>query len=542
MPSLIGCLLAAAALAAAQDAPPVPPQPPAAASPLAEPAPAAAPAPSSDRLKLNEDQPKAQEKLRKAQEKALKTQKDLQVKLKDKLDKDLQTKAQEKLMEVQQKALAQKDLQVKLKDKLDKDLQAKAQEKLMESQDKLAQAQRDFGAFSSYYGSPQSAYGQPSPFGHYGSLDLLAQAGAFGSGVGSGVGSGAGFFPNSNSYEQGLLDLDQRHWDAALQAFAKASGSGADRADGALYWKAYSLNKLGRRDEALAAIADLRKSYASSRWLDDASALELEVKQANGQPVSPDSQSGDDLKLLAINGLMQSDPEHAIPALEGLLKSAQSPAVKGRVLFVLAQSDSPKARLLLEQVARSANPDLQVEAIRYLAQRASGQLSGGGRAKVGFVAAMGALRAGGRANGAASPSADSQAEADNAQLFSEIYNSTNDVNVKRQIIVSLALSHESDRLLQIAKNEKSADLRRQAVATMGNIPMSDALVSMYGSEQDKDVKRAIVNSLASQNNVKQLVAVARAEKDRDMVVYIVGRLANMKSPEAADYLMEILKK
>ena len=58
----------------------------------------------------------------------------------------------------------------------------------------------------------------------------------------------------------------------------------------------------------------------------------------------------------------------------------------------------------------------------------------------------------------------------------------------------------------------------------------------------QEVKRAIVNSLASQNDVKQLVAVARTEKDPETVRYIVSRLAGMKSPEASDYLMEILKK
>jgi hypothetical protein len=35
--------------------------------------------------------------------------------------------------------------------------------------------------------------------------------------------------------------------------------------------------------------------------------------------------------------------------------------------------------------------------------------------------------------------------------------------------------------------------------------------------------------------------VARTEKDPEMR-YIVSRLAGMKSPEASDYLMEILKK
>jgi len=472
--SLIGCLLAAAALAAAQDVQPVPPQPPAAPMPLAAPAPMPSPAPSADRLKLNKDVlAKAQEKL-----------------MKDKLDKDVLAKAQEKMIEAQDKA----------------------QEKLLASQDKLFQVQQDLQFnLEDKLGDMQFAFGGASPFklGNSGAFDLLAQAG-----IGTGFGGGVGFGPNSGSYERGLGALDQRHWDEALQAFTKAASSG-DRADGALYWKAYALNKLGRRDEAQAAIADLRKSYASSRWLDDAKALELEVKQANGQPVSPDSQPDDDLKLMAINGLMQSDPDRAIPALDSLLKSAQSPHVKRQALFVLAQNNSPKAQQLLEQVARgSANPDLQAQAIQYL--------------------------------GVTKRSRDGQSQPDShGPLLVEIYNSSSDVNVKRQIINSLAGSRDSDRLLQIAKTEKTAGLRRDAVmrlAALKNAGVSDALASMYGSEQDKDVKRAIVNSFASQDNVKAMVAAARAEKDPEMARYIVGRLSAMKSPEASDYLMEILKK
>ena len=157
-------------------------------------------------------------------------------------------------------------------------------------------------------------------------------------------------------------------WDEALNDFTQAAATGGARADGALYWKAYVLNKLSRRDDALTAIAELRKSYSASRWLEDAKALELEVKQANGQPVSPESQTDEDLKLMALNGLMESDPDRAIPAIENLLKGAQPPRLKQRALFVLAQSGSPKAQQLVEQMARggAGNPDLQVTAITYL--------------------------------------------------------------------------------------------------------------------------------------------------------------------------------
>ena len=74
------------------------------------------------------------------------------------------------------------------------------------------------------------------------------------------------------------------------------------------------------------------------------------------------------------------------------------------------------------------------------------------------------------------------------------------------------------------------------------MPDLAALMTIYNADQDKGVKRAIVEGFYSQGNVKAMVAAARAERDPEMVRFIVGRLASMKSPEAADYLMEILKK
>ena len=76
-------------------------------------------------------------------------------------------------------------------------------------------------------------------------------------------------------YQRGQAALDAHRWDEALDAFGKVAAAGGPRADGALYWKAYALGKLGRRAEALAAIAQLRQAYGSSKWVVDARALEL---------------------------------------------------------------------------------------------------------------------------------------------------------------------------------------------------------------------------------------------------------------------------
>ena len=53
--------------------------------------------------------------------------------------------------------------------------------------------------------------------------------------------------------------------------------------------------------------------------------------------------------------------------LQKLLQGTQSPRLKERALFVLAQSSSPDARKVMTDIARGgANPDLQLKAIQYL--------------------------------------------------------------------------------------------------------------------------------------------------------------------------------
>jgi len=370
-------------------------------------------------------------------------------------------------------------------------------------------------------------------------------------------------------YNSGQRALDNHKYDEALQAFNQVVSRAGTRADAALYYKAYTLNKMNRANEALAAIAELRKSYASSRWLDDAKALELEINQRAGRPVSPESETDEELKVLAINGIMQSDPDRAIPLLENILKGSNPPKVKDRALFVLAQSSSPRAQQVIEQIAKGgANPDLQLRAINYLSQRRrEGRLS-------------------------------------NPNLLNDIYNSTNDLNVKRAILNAWRSTQDKERLTTVAKNEKAIELRREAFQTIGNnspgqpelwpifqaetspemrqeilktmyndgnadkladvaktdkdpktrrvaidvlatqkaANTGDLLVSAYNAETDPQLKQAIINHLSNERTAKYLVQLGRNEKDSNMKLKIVDRLSRMHSKEASDYLAEILSK
>src|SRR5580765_5461859 len=61
--------------------------------------------------------------------------------------------------------------------------------------------------------------------------------------------------------KDGTDALNESKWDAAASKFNQVAELHGKRADSALYWKAYALNKGGRRQDALATIADLRKQY-----------------------------------------------------------------------------------------------------------------------------------------------------------------------------------------------------------------------------------------------------------------------------------------
>jgi tetratricopeptide (TPR) repeat protein len=365
-------------------------------------------------------------------------------------------------------------------------------------------------------------------------------------------------------YEQGQRALDSRRWEEAVQAFSEAAKENGPRADGALYWRAFALNKLGRRQEALAAIAQLSQSHAGSRWLDDAKALEIEMRQGSGQKVDPSAEPDEDLKLMALNGLMNSDPDRALPMLEKIVKGAQSPKLKERALFVLSQGDSPKAREILAQAARGvSNPDLQMKAINYLGVMCSTENSkllaelytSSNDPHVKRAVLRSFMVAGDRdhllqaAKSEKSPELRMEAmnqlgvSGGQAELW-QLYQSEPSVEVKEKILHSMFIGGESTRLMELARTEKDVRLRKAAIRSLGLMGehSGPGLVSMYGSESDPDVRREILNGLFISGNAKALVELARKETDPKMKRAIVEKLSVMGSKEGTDYLMELLNK
>jgi hypothetical protein len=280
-------------------------------------------------------------------------------------------------------------------------------------------------------------------------------------------------------YTQGTKAMDEQRWADAVTAFDGVASAKGKRADAGLYWKAYSLDKLGRKDEARAVCEALRKQQPASSWNKecvvlrthtpiDAEALRELARQSADLKVDlgeinvntqylgdglrtyyvgkgKHTTTEDDIKILALNSLMRQDPAKALPMLKDIVHSNQSIEVRRQALFVLSRSKDPQAQTIVTDVATTkGDPELQREAIQIM-----------------------------------------------------------------------AINRGKDA--------------------------GPALVEIYRGATDAGVKRAALNGLFLAHDAPHLVELARAEKDLNQKRDIVSQLAIMKDPAATDYMLELLK-
>jgi hypothetical protein len=276
---------------------------------------------------------------------------------------------------------------------------------------------------------------------------------------------------DDNAYTAGTRAMDEHRWPDAVAAFDKVISEKGERTDAALYWKAYSLNKLGRTPLAIATCEQLHSQFAASTWNKDCSAISVEA-QGDSEALATDKAkvrtdrvrpyvrvepfkfdtrgedsgvtrgSDEDLKLLALNSLLNKDPTTALPLLRGILSGNQSPNVKKHALFVLAQSKSPEAESILRDAALGKlDPQLQGQAIQAMA-----------------------VFQGKRAN----------------DTLAEVYRTTTDPKIKKSIISAMFITRDATRMVEMAKNEKDLELKRTIVSQLAL--MNDKAATDYMME------------------------------------------------------------
>jgi len=274
---------------------------------------------------------------------------------------------------------------------------------------------------------------------------------------------------DDGAYAAGTRAMDEHRWPDAVSAFDKVINQKGDRVDAALYWKAYSLNKLGKTSLSIATCEQLHSQFASSTWNKDCDAISVDVQvdakaiadpqtQVRIAPIHPYMKnppfyvdggekgvtrgSDEDLKILALNSLMNRDPTTALPLLRSILSGNQPLSVKKHALFVLAQSKSPEAESILRDAALGKlDPELQGTAIQSIA-----------------------VFQGKRAN----------------DTLAEAYRTTNDIKTKKSIISAMFITKDAPRMVDMARNEKDLELKRTIVSQLAL--MNDKAATDYMME------------------------------------------------------------
>lgn len=384
--------------------------------------------------------------------------------------------------------------------------------------------------------------------------------------VGTGTSASMGV-DDASVYADGTRAINESRWQDAVGLFGRVAQMHGEHAEGALYWKAYAEHKEGQSANALNTCGELRRSYPKSRWLEECGALEIEIRGTSGDPVQPQAEADENLKLLALNALMQEDQAQALPILQKILTGNQSDELKSRALFVLAQSQSPQAKALVSEIAHGqAGPALQIRAIRMLAvsqgKRADDTLadiyqhSGDAQVKRAILQSYLITEDSARLLAAARGESDPDlvraavhtlgAMSDSTDLLT-LYRATNNAQTKADILNSLIASGHNGvgPLTEIAQSEQDADLRRKAIRNLGvagGKSVTPALVATYEKNSAVETKRAAAQALFLAGDSHDLVALARAEKDLEMKKYLVEQLSLIHDQEATSYMMEILNK
>jgi HEAT repeat protein len=363
-------------------------------------------------------------------------------------------------------------------------------------------------------------------------------------------------------YREARKDLDAGRFNAAAEKFGRSAQRGGKDADAALYWKAYAQRKGGKTSEALATLRQLGGAYPKSGWLDDARALEMEIRGDAGQRPNPAAEEDEELKLYALNGLLATDSSRAVPMVLKFIEGPHSVRLKEQALFVLSQSDSPEARKTLLEIARGTrHPELQRKAIQSMGtsgdERALDDLGEIFRSSSTGVK-LAVLDAYMSANARDGIVAAARGEKDPVvrrkalemlgplgarQELRQLYRSESEPGVKMKVLDGLAVANDVEALASIARDEKEPDaLRRKAIQGLGisGSPQGTAaLKSLYTGSTEAGIRKAAVEGLFIQNNAKALIEIFRAEKDPQLRREILQKLGLMDSDEATEFLSKI---
>lgn len=289
----------------------------------------------------------------------------------------------------------------------------------------------------------------------------------------------------------------------------------------------------------------------------------------------------DEIRMAALNALLQMNSERAIPILRKVLEeqdedNACTIEMRRKAVFLLAQHlDEDNVDILLDVVQNDPDPEVRSQAVFWLSQVpgertvaaleeillgsddhemqrkaifALAQTSSGRSSQVLKDYAM-------KPDAPVELRADAifwlgqQGEGVNTRFLQEIYASTNEQEIKEKILFSVAQAGEGENaswLLGIAGDEaEPIEMRKKAMFWAAQSGVSAVeMAELYDTMPERELKEQIIFGLAQQGgeeSIDKLLDIARKEEDTELRKKAIFWLSQSDDPRVAEFLMEIIE-
>jgi len=348
----------------------------------------------------------------------------------------------------------------------------------------------------------------------------------------------------------------------AMKALLDAAGAGAEAARAGL--------------EAARAGLD-----AASAGVDAGSAGSSLEPGEGGEPAADCAREDDDsdMRIAALNALLQMDSERAIPILKQVLarRDSCSVALRRKAVFLVAQKESEESADILLAAARN-DPDVEVrrQAVFWLSEvhsdralTALDSILHGSKDEEVQEKAIFALANTNTARGAEILRAYAQSNApeelrakavfwlgqsarrtpENSTFLQQLFDKTNSEEIQNAIIqaMSEAPGDEGTRwMLGVVQNSRQpVEVRKKALFWAGQRHSLDinTLVALYDKLDDQELKEQFAFVLSERHEsaaTDKLIDIARHDKNVEMRKKALFWLAQKNDPRAKQLLLELI--
>ena len=204
------------------------------------------------------------------------------------------------------------------------------------------------------------------------------------------------------------------------------------------------------------------------------------------------------LKIVALEALLSSPPDRALPLVAKVLAGDNSDEVKSRALFVLSQIDLPEAQSVLLDTARNGSGELKLQAIRMIG------ISGNAETLAGLT---------------------------------EIY-ATGDNDVKESVLHAYMIADDSNSVYEIAANATSDEEFESAVGILGAMGANAELRKLRDKGGNSE---SLIHAYAIAGDAESLQVLAMDNSKPEQQIQAIHGLGIVGGAEVDATLLEIYR-